>query len=90
MDLQNARLQLNKIDEEMKQLFLQRMQIVRQIAAYKKMNHIAIYDSQREAEMKKRLTADLSEDTREDYLQFLAVLLTISKNVQARKNKGSF
>ncbi|MBR2802930.1 MAG: chorismate mutase [Erysipelotrichaceae bacterium] len=83
-DLKEARLILDGIDTKMKELFLQRMSVVKEIAVYKKENGLAVYDPSREAAMKERLAADLDGEEKEDYLAFLEAILTVSKGAQKR------
>jgi len=84
MDLQTCRQQLDAIDTEMKLLFLKRMQIVSEVAQYKKEKAMPIFDATREANMKQRLSADLNEGDKENYLAFLNALLEISRKHQER------
>ncbi len=85
MDLLEKRELINKVDAKMKALFLERMDIVKDIALYKKENGMAIFDEKREAEMKKRLTQDLEEPLRSLYLAFLETTVDVSKEYQALK-----
>ena len=57
-DLNEARIKLNDIDDKMKSLFIERMNIVKDIAIYKKENDLPIFDAKREEEMKERLSKD--------------------------------
>ena len=84
-DLDTARKELNCIDENMKKLFLRRMEIVKDIAAYKKENNLPIFDANRENEMKKRL-AEGTEEVKDYYLNFLEAILIESKNYQNKIN----
>ena len=77
-DLNEARLRLNDIDEKMKSLFIERMNIVKDIALYKKENNLPIFDSKREEEMKERLSKDVRE-LKEYYLELLNTILKESK-----------
>ena len=81
MELNECRLLLNEIDAKMKDLFLKRMDVVKEVALYKKENNLPIFDEKREAEMKERLTADL-DDMKDYYLDFLEEVLKISKQYQ--------
>lgn len=80
-DLNEARLRLNDIDDKMKSLFIERMNIVKDIALYKKENNLPIFDAKREEEMKERLSKDTSE-LKEYYLGFLDAILKESKDYQ--------
>lgn len=80
-DLNEARLELNNIDDQMKSLFLKRMGIVKEIAIYKKENNMAIFDEKREKEMLDRLSKDTGE-LKEYYISFLNSILKESKSYQ--------
>ncbi len=83
MDLKKCREEINKIDDQMKELFLKRMEVVSEVAKYKIENNMPIFDASREASMKERL----SENTgamKEYYLAFLEEMLVQSKNYQKK------
>ena len=50
MDLQNYREQIDAIDDQLLQLFKERMSLARQIALYKKDHDLPILDTARETE----------------------------------------
>ena len=81
MDLKECREEINKIDDQMKALFLRRMEVVSQVAKYKIENNMPIFDASREASMKERLSADTG-DMKEYYLAFLEEMLVQSKKYQ--------
>ena len=81
MDLKECREEINKIDDQMKALFLRRMEVVSQVAKYKIENNMPIFDANRETSMKERLSADTG-DMKEYYLAFLEEMLFQSKNYQ--------
>lgn len=80
-NINEARLLLNGIDEDMKELFIKRMNIVKEIALYKEKNKLPIFDEKRESEMKERLSKDLIE-LKIYYLEFLDSILSQSKKYQ--------
>ena len=80
-DLNEARIKLNDIDDKMKTLFIERMNIVQDIALYKKENNLPIFDAKREEEMKERLSKDVGE-LKEYYLELLNTILKESKKYQ--------
>ena len=80
-DLNEARLRLNDIDDKMKSLFIERMNIIKEIALYKKQNNLPIFDAKREEEMKERLSKDTGE-LKEYYLELLNTILKESKKYQ--------
>ena len=65
----------------MKSLFIERMNIVKDIALYKKENNLPIFDAKREEEMKARLSKDTGE-LKEYYLEYLNAILKGSKGYQ--------
>lgn len=48
MDLNNARIEINKIDKEIVHLLEKRMNVVIEIGNYKKENNLPVYDEERE------------------------------------------
>lgn len=81
-DLKECREILNAIDPLIKELFIKRMEVVKEVALYKKANNMAIFDAQREKEMKERLTKEVDDELRPYYLAFLESMLEISKEYQ--------
>ena len=80
-DLNEARIKLNDIDDKIKSLFIERMNIIKDIALYKKQNNLPIFDAKREEEMKERLSKDTGE-LKEYYLELLNTILKESKKYQ--------
>lgn len=83
MDLTECRKQINEIDDQMKALFLKRMEVVSEVAKYKIENNMPIFDSNREASMKERLSKDMG-DMKDYYLAFLEEMLVQSKKYQEK------
>lgn len=83
MDLTQCREEINKIDDQMKALFLRRMEVVSEVAKYKIENNMPIFDANREASMKERLSSDTG-DMKDYYLAFLEEMLVQSKNYQKK------
>lgn len=81
-DLKECREILNAIDPMIKELFIKRMEVVKEVALYKKANNMAIFDAQREKEMIDRLTKEVDDELRPYYLAFLENMLEISKEYQ--------
>jgi len=48
MDLESARIEINKIDKEIVHLLEKRLNVVMEIGKYKKENNLPIYDEERE------------------------------------------
>ena len=81
-DLKESRETLNKIDDKMKELYLERMEVIKDVTAYKIKNGMATFDRAREEAMKERLASDLSEPLKSYYLEFLETILKTSKDLQ--------
>ena len=81
-DLKECREILNAIDPLIRELFIKRMEVVKEVALYKKANNMAIFDLQREKEMKERLTKEVDDELSPYYLAFLESMLEISKEYQ--------
>lgn len=83
MDLSECRLKINEIDDQMKELFLKRMEVVKGVAEYKIEHNMPIFDSSREESMKERLSKDTG-DLKEYYLAFLGETIKQSKKYQEK------
>jgi len=75
VDLQDYRKQIDRIDNELSQLFKERMDVVRQVAFYKKEHGLPILDAAREQE---KLASIDCPYTRKLY----AVLFELSREYQ--------
>ncbi len=82
--LDECRKELNALDDELKELFLKRMAIVKEVSAYKREKGLPVYDPQREASMKERLSCDLDSQMKVWYLEFLDTILKVSKDMQSK------
>lgn len=87
-NLDNARNEINRIDTQMKQLFIQRMNEAKKIAAYKKERGLPIYDASREAQIFSKDDQITDTDMAEYYKLFLQSTVEISKKYQNRLNNG--
>lgn len=81
-DLNKLRDEINSLDQKMKELFLRRMDIVKDIYSYKKEHELPIYDKTREEEMIKNLLLDIDESLKDYYLKFIKLILDTSKEYQ--------
>lgn len=81
-DLNKLRDEINSLDQKMKELFLRRMDIVKDIYSYKKEHDFPIYDKTREEEMIKNLLLDIDESLKDYYLKFIKLILDTSKDYQ--------
>ncbi|MBQ7411852.1 MAG: chorismate mutase [Clostridia bacterium] len=87
--LEQARKIINEVDAEMAALFEKRMMAAQLVAEYKRENGLSIFDSAREAEVIKKNSQYIENDTiREYYVQFLKDTMSISRSYQSRLNEG--
>ena len=88
-DIETARKAINEADKEMARLFSDRMNAVRDVAAYKAEHGLPIFDSAREAEVVARGAALIEdEEIREYYVNFLKCTMELSKQYQHRLMSG--
>ena len=82
-DLTEARLEINRIDGEMAELFLQRMAAVKRIAAYKRERGLPIRDESRErAVIEHNLGYIPREELRSFYVRFMQSVMDVSRLYQ--------
>lgn len=87
--LLEARQTINRIDEEMSRLFVQRMAAAAQVADYKKQRGLPVYDPVREGEMLQRNAARVTDPAlREHYVRFLQSSIAISRAYQRQLLEG--
>ena len=81
-DLKECRQIINDIDPKMQELFIKRMHTVREVALYKQASGMPIFDAKREEDMLANLSANVEEELRAYYVEFLKAMLAISKEYQ--------
>ncbi len=85
MDLNELRLEIDKIDDELVKLFGQRMEVAAQISDYKKEKHLPIYQPARERaklqDVAKKAVPDMSNYTRVLY----SMLFELSRSYQSKR-----
>lgn len=88
-ELEKSRVEIDKIDREMAQLFEKRMKVCASIADYKKEHALPIFDPAREQKILSR-HASLVEDPvyREYYMEFVNNVMGLAKKYQSRLNDG--
>ena len=85
MNLDELRMQINKLDEDMKRSFLERMKIAKAVAEYKLKNGLPILDEERENAMIEKNSAQIDDEMlRKYYIEFLKNNIAISKQYQAQ------
>ena len=80
--LENARVEIDRIDNEMAKLFCQRMKAAEMVAEHKRIHSLPIEDRAREAAMIAKNTEKVEFAYRPYYEQFLTSLITESKKYQ--------
>ena len=89
-DLQEAREEIRRVDQEMAVLFERRMTAVREIAAYKKERGIPILDKKQEEQVLERNSACVEDETiRQYYLKFMQDTMAVSRKYQERLISGA-
>ena len=79
--MEKYRKELDMIDESLRDMFIRRMKVVKEIALYKKAHHLPVEDLKREAKMMDRLAIDDPVINRY-YQAFLNHVIQVSKQYQ--------
>ena len=88
-ELEDSRLEINRIDKEMADLFVKRMHAVGGVAKYKKDHGMQIFDASREKDVIARNSALIEEqDLKSLYVRFLQDLMDVSKDYQHQLISG--
>ena len=89
MDLTECRKNIDRIDDEILKLFLERMNIAASVAEYKQKNNMPTLQKSRERDILQRVSQNAGEEM-EDYARILfSTLMDLSKNYQNKKaSKG--
>lgn len=86
MDITQLREKIDNIDDQLVNLFTQRMEITRDIAAYKKENNLPIYVPARERQ-KLQEAAKLAGPDMDDYTRVLySMIFELSRSYQSKQN----
>lgn len=86
MDITQLRSKIDDIDNQLVNLFTQRMEITKDIAAYKKENHLPIYVPARERQ-KLQEVAKLAGPDMDDYTRVLySMIFELSRSYQSKQN----
>lgn len=82
-DLTELRNQIDAIDNQLRSLFVERLQLVKRIAAYKMEHDLPVYDASREAQIIERsLEAIEDEAIKDKYREVLETIMKTSKDLQ--------
>lgn len=87
--LDDSRIKINEIDEQMAKLFEERMKISKDIAEYKIANALPILDKNREQQVIEKNSNYISDNViKEYYINFLKNTMDLSKKYQSRVMTG--
>lgn len=81
-NLEESRKKINEIDKEMRELFLQRLKVVEDVARYKKLNNLNIYDEKREKEVIEKNIVAVDKFMQSYYYSYITKVMDISKEYQ--------
>lgn len=87
MDLTALRCEIDSIDDELVRLFVKRMDVCAQVAAYKKANGLPILMSAREQEKLEDVARKAGPELADDARQLYALLFQLSRDYQTRRNE---
>ena len=87
MDLTALRCEIDSIDDELVRLFVKRMDVCAQVAAYKKANGLPILMSVREQEKLEDVAQKAGPELADDARQLYALLFQLSRDYQTRRNE---
>ncbi len=80
--LEESRKRIDEIDKQIAALFLERMDVARQVAKFKEENKLTILDSGREGEVLANVTRDIPDDMVEYMKLLYNTLFAVSKSYQ--------
>ena len=83
-DLQDLRFEIDKIDNELIQLFQKRMDISVEVAVYKKEHNQPVYDPVREQEILEKLSGKAKEENKDSIISLYKLLFEISRAGQEK------
>ena len=82
-DLIECRKEIDEIDEQLMRLFEKRMHVVKDVIAYKKANHMEIFQSAREKDVIEKNVSRIHDEALKPYAsEFLVHMMNISKLYQ--------
>lgn len=84
-EINEIRKQIDIIDKKMAMLFSKRMDLIKEIKKKKKKENISIVDNNRENNIKCENIKYVSEEYKNEYLEFIESILSISKNYQGKE-----
>lgn len=88
-DLKDLRKEITAVDNEMAELFVRRMKLVHEVAAYKMKNSLPVLDPGREAEVLENGAVRVAdEELQSYYISFLREVMAISRRYQTTMMEG--
>ena len=85
MELSEIRVEIDQIDNEIKDLFIKRMDLAEKIVRIKAETGDAIYKPEREKEIIETLTEDVDPSIKGEYKTVIESILSASKHYQYRR-----
>ncbi|RRD39128.1 chorismate mutase [Leptotrichia sp. OH3620_COT-345] len=83
LDLNEIRGRIDRIDRELVKMLENRLKIVKEVAIYKKMNNMKIFDSKREEEVIEKNLKNISDENIKYYINILLNnIMNVSKEYQ--------
>jgi len=80
--LTELRTEIEKIDADLIDLIIKRLEIAKKIGDFKKENSLPIFDPKREEELKKLNISKVKDEFKNGYEEILNAILKASKDVQ--------
>lgn len=81
-DLKCLREEIDRVNKELIELFIERMRISQEIGEYKKEKGLKIYDRKREEEIIQKAIEGKDEKYKEYISEFLKELMSMSRDIQ--------
>ena len=82
LNLEEIRKEISDINDEMLALFVKRMELSAQIAAYKKANGLPTLDRKREEAILQKVADNTTDEFRQFALEFFRNMMDLSKEYQ--------
>ncbi len=82
LNLEEIRKEISEINDEMLTLFVKRMELSAQVAAYKKANGLPTLDRKREEAILQKVADNTSDEFRQYALEFFRNIMDLGKQYQ--------
>ena len=82
--LDELRIKIDEIDEKMRELFIQRLRIVKDVALEKMANNLPVENIEREKQMIEYHLSSIEDGYKDLYQEFLQDIVKISKDYQIK------